>query len=831
VGHHLTYAELNAQAERMTTGLRARGIGLGSRVAICADRSTELLALMLAVMKIGASCVPLDSADSPAFLRRSARETEVSAVAVHGPTRALWKDSGVVAIDIDEVLSGRVSTQPLAALPGVTPQANAYIGVNATRSGGSRGYSLTHADLASVLLEVGQRIGMTSSDVMVAASPIGLDLGVAELLLPLVWGARVVIASGKELESPRTLAQLLKRSGATVLHAESSVWSALLQAGWSPPPGFKMLCSRGALSSAVAQQLLQHSAELWTLYGSPETGIWSALHHVEPRQNTGLIGMPIAGWSLRVTDRKGRTAEVGATGALQLIDAGGVAAPGTGDLARIRADGQLEWLGRSDRRFLHRGSLVDPASIEALLRPHPEVAEVLVADGRQAFEGRIVACVSTRDQSASSAAALIESLRAELTQALPAAMIPQVIVAGGSLPLERDGSLNWRALHSADAADRDADRPAAPLHGIEEKIAAIWSSLLGIQDIDPNANFFELGGHSLLAARMLARVDTVFGRRITLNALFRAPTIRELAQVVSQKDSREFDFRQMVRLQPNGSRPPLIAINNTGTYYPLAKSLGPDQPVISLQLFDPSVKTDAMPESLEEVAAGYVQLIQRVQPNGPYNLMGWCVAGALSFEIARQLTAADKEVTNLYLMDAWLPRYIERQPPLRRLVSDYTLRLGLILADWRMFRSGLKTFAEFLNNRNSVKALRRLWDSVRKAPLERSAELTEELSRADYDVWLLHYLQSITNKYEPGRFAGKLTLFRSELEPTGLLFDPLAGWGSYAEGGVELVMVAGDHFTMFQDPGATQIAKHITTGMTALQLKSAKAEAGSTAAP
>jgi thioesterase domain-containing protein len=216
-----------------------------------------------------------------------------------------------------------------------------------------------------------------------------------------------------------------------------------------------------------------------------------------------------------------------------------------------------------------------------------------------------------------------------------------------------------------------------------------------------------------------------------------------------------------------------------------------------------------------------------VQPNGPYNLMGWCVAGALSFEIARQLIAADKEVTNLYLMDAWLPRYIERQPPLRRLVSEYTLRLGLILADWRMFRSGRQTFADFLNNRNSVKGLRRLWDSVRKAPLEPNAQLTEELSRADYDVWLLHYLQSITNKYEPGRFPGKLILFRSELEPTGLLFDPLAGWGSYADGGVELVMVAGDHFTMFQDPGAGQIAAHITKGMTALQLKSATVEAGS----
>jgi non-ribosomal peptide synthetase component F/thioesterase domain-containing protein/acyl carrier protein len=826
-GLELTYAELNARAERLATGLRARGIGLGSRVAICADRSTHLPALLLAVMKIGASCVPLDPADSKEYLRRSAREMQVSAVAVQGgPSRGTFKDSGIVAIDIDEVLSGRGSTHPLAAPPGVTPQSNAILGVNATRSGASRGFSLTHADLATVLLDVGRRIGLTKSDVMVAASPLGLDLAVAELLLPLVAGARLVIGSAKELETPRALLHLLKRCGATVFHAEAMIWPGLLQSGWLPPPGFKMLCSRGGFTSIALQQLLQPGAEAWTLYGSPETGIWYSLHRVEPRENTGLIGTPIAGWALRVADRKGRLTELGATGALLVADAATGESQGTGDLVRLRGDGQIEWLGRSDRRFLHRGSLVDPAAIEALLRAHPQVAEVLVAEGRQNFEGQIVACVNAREPTSLSSGALLAALRGELTQALPAAMVPTVILASGALPLERDGTFNWRALSASGAADRDALRPSAPLHGIEEKLAAIWSPLLGIADIDPTANFFELGGHSLLAARMLARVETVFGRRVTLNALFRAPTIRELAQVLEQKDSREFDFRQMVRLQPNGSRPPLIAINNTGTYYALAKSLGPDQPVISLQLFDPSVKTDAMPDTLEEVAAGYVQLIQRVQPNGPYNLMGWCVAGALSFEIARQLTAANREVANLYLMDSWLPRYIARQPPLRRIVADYTLRLGLILADWRMFRARQKSFADFLNKRNSVKALRRLWNLVTRAPPETGAQLDAELSRADYDVWLLHFLQSITNKYQPGRFSGRLTLFRSEQEPTGLLFDPLAGWGPYADGGVELVMVAGDHFTMFQDPGAHQIAAHITAQMTALQLKSAKAEAG-----
>jgi len=254
----------------------------------------------------------------------------------------------------------------------------------------------------------------------------------------------------------------------------------------------------------------------------------------------------------------------------------------------------------------------------------------------------------------------------------------------------------------------------------------------------------------------------------------------------------------------------LIAINNTGTYYSLAKRLGQDQPVISLQLFDPSVKTAEMPHTLEEVAAGYVELIQRVQPDGPYNLIGWCVAGALAYEIACQLVRANKRVTSLYLMDSWIPRYIERQPLLRRLVSDYSLRWQIVRADWRLVKQKRKVVREFLNDRNGIKAFRGLWNRIcNRHDDSQDLDSRKELSREDYDKWLLQYLQSVTLAYEPGRYPGTLTLFRSLEEPTGWFFDPLAGWGAFADN-VELVMVSGDHYTMFQEAGARQMAERIT---------------------
>jgi thioesterase domain-containing protein len=202
-----------------------------------------------------------------------------------------------------------------------------------------------------------------------------------------------------------------------------------------------------------------------------------------------------------------------------------------------------------------------------------------------------------------------------------------------------------------------------------------------------------------------------------------------------------------------------------------------------------------------------VQLIRRVQPNGPYIILGWCAAGALAFEVACQLMASGQRVRHLFLMDAWVPRYIQRQPRLRGLISDNTLSWQLILADWRNYRSGRQSFADFLAHRMVVQKLKRLWSRAR--PKVEDGD-KPQMTREDYDRWLLHYMQSLTAKYEPGVYRGRLALFRSKQEPTGWFFDPNAGWGKYTTEGVRLFKVSGDHFTMFQGAGAIEMATHIT---------------------
>ena len=203
-----------------------------------------------------------------------------------------------------------------------------------------------------------------------------------------------------------------------------------------------------------------------------------------------------------------------------------------------------------------------------------------------------------------------------------------------------------------------------------------------------------------------------------------------------------------------------------------------------------------------------------MQPTGPYRIMGWCVAGALAFEIGRQLTAAGEAVADLYLIDSWVPRYISRQPLPRRWVSNFSLRMQLFYADWRKMRTGQLSFSEFADKRGSLQRLWRSWTHKRPQSWSEKHSETVDFSRENYDVWLLHYLQGLADVYQPGMYDGQLTLFRSTLEPTGWFFDPLAGWSEFARQGVALKIVTGDHHTMFQDPGAAQMAGNIAPTQT-----------------
>jgi thioesterase domain-containing protein len=191
--------------------------------------------------------------------------------------------------------------------------------------------------------------------------------------------------------------------------------------------------------------------------------------------------------------------------------------------------------------------------------------------------------------------------------------------------------------------------------------------------------------------------------------------------------------------------------------------------------------------------------------------MGWCVAGALAFEIARQLVADKQEISHLFLIDSWVPGYFTRLPKLRGFLAVYSLRAQLIVADWRRVLASEKSVGAFISQRTLFKRLKRLFTGAGSDPGvdEHGTRATPET----YDQWLLAYLQRVTNSYTPKPYNGSVTLLRSRLEPTGWFFREDAGWGEFARSGVDVQFVDGNHFTMFQEPGSHQMAGHVAAAL------------------
>lgn len=306
---------------------------------------------------------------------------------------------------------------------------------------------------------------------------------------------------------------------------------------------------------------------------------------------------------------------------------------------------------------------------------------------------------------------------------------------------------------------------------MEQKLAAIWQGLLGTVAPPPvSANFFELGGHSLLAARMLARVGAEFGKKVRLNALLNDATIAGLANLLRQEEQappqNAAEDHQIVALQPAGWRPPIIAIDNTGLFYPIAHRLGRDQPFFAVRRYDPEVPQDLPVRALEDIAADYIRIIRRVRPHGPYGLVGFCVRGSLAYEIAQQLRAAGEDVPMLAVIDTWAPGYLSRMSGMRALLAPiaYRLQLGVL----RLIGDGASLRAICAH------CIRRVGEIF---------GLTAKVETFDpRDDWFHLYIRAALLRYRPKPYEGRVLILTRDLIRTGCILDPHFGWDALLAG-------------------------------------------------
>jgi amino acid adenylation domain-containing protein len=546
----LTYAALDARANQLAHHLRGMGVRADARVAVCLERSAEMVVGLLGVLKAGAAYVPIDPAYPADRIAYMLADAGADVVLTEARLADGLPEHGarVVRVDAD---GARIAFEPShAPAVAVSPEHLAYVIYTSGSTGRPKGVMVRHGGVSSFLQTMAEAPGLASGDTLLALTTIAFDISVLELFLPLTLGARVAVASREAAADPQLLAALVAESGATVMQATPATWAMLLASGWAPRPGMRLLTGGEALPRAVADPLLAAGAELWNMYGPTETTIWSSTVRV-PAEGLIPLGGAIANTTLYVLDEGMDPAPLGVSGEL-FIGGAGVArgylgrpaltaerfvpdpfgAPGsrlyrTGDRVRRRADGALEFGGRMDFQVKLRGFRIELGEIEAALGRHPAVHEAaaLVREDRPG-DPRLVAYVTTAEGADAPGAA---ELRAHLTAGLPAYMVPSAFVVLEALPRTPNGKIDRKALPAPVDASADSERYVEPRTPAEEMLAGIFADVLKVERVGADADFFALGGHSLLATQLATRARAAFGTELPLRVVFQQPTVAGLA--------------------------------------------------------------------------------------------------------------------------------------------------------------------------------------------------------------------------------------------------------------------------------------------------------------
>ncbi|QGS82446.1 non-ribosomal peptide synthetase [Burkholderia pseudomallei] len=560
-GQRLGYAELNARANRLAHYLQARGVGPDRLVALCAERGIEMVVGLLAILKAGGAYVPLDPSHPPERLRRMLDDTNPVAVLVDDiGADALASFESHVAARSPRVHLSRDIAQWRACSPANPPTPReraarrlAYVIYTSGSSGEPKGVMNEHRGVVNRLWWMQQTYALDERDAVLQKTPFSFDVSVWEFFWPLMSGARLVIAKPEGHKDPAYLSELIDRERVTTLHFVPSMLQAFLEdEGAARGCGSvkRVMCSGEALPPSLVKRFYRclPDARLHNLYGPTEAAVdvtaWAC--DAEEGGASVPIGWPIANTRIYVLDGHGQPVPRGVAGELYI---GGVqvargylnrpeltrerfvddpfVAGGrlykTGDLARWRTDGSLEYLGRNDFQVKIRGFRIELGEIEAQLAKVAGVRETVVLardSGSPAGEKRLVAYYTGN--------ADVAALREQATRHLPAYMVPSAYVRLDAWPLTPNGKLDRRALPApADDAYARAEYEA-PQGAKEEALAAIWKDLLPVERISRHDNFFELGGHSLLVIGLSEKLRAA-GLHADVRVVYRASTLADLA--------------------------------------------------------------------------------------------------------------------------------------------------------------------------------------------------------------------------------------------------------------------------------------------------------------
>jgi len=813
----MTYGELNGRANRLAHYLRKHGVGPDVLVAVCMERSMDMVVGLLGVLKAGGAYVPLDPSypkERLAFMLDDApvaalltQTGQVEALPTHGATTIyLDSDGEVIAREREDNPSNEGSADSLA-----------YVLYTSGSTGKPKGVAMHHRPLCNLIWWQIQNATLPEGARTLQFAPLSFDVSFQEIFSTLCSGGTLVLIPEDMRRDPAELLGCLADQSVERLFLPFVALQQLAEG--ADGQGAALTSLREVITAGEQLQITRPLASLFSdlkdctlhnQYGPTESHVVTAFTLKGSPSGWSLlppIGRPIANTQIYLLDRHLNPVPIGVSGELYI--GGDALARGylnrveltaekfiadpfsndararlykTGDLARYLPDGKIEFLGRMDHQVKIRGFRVEPAEIEAVLRQHPDLRDALVV-ARQ--DGPMDRSLAAYVVPVGILAPTIGALRRFLKERLPDYMVPSAWVMLERLPLTPSGKANRLALPSPTQKGAELDKACvAPRDALELQLTHIFQDVLGVRGMGVKNDFFELGGHSLLAVRLFTQIEKACGKRLPLATLFQAPTVERLAEVLREQ-GWSAPWSPLVPIQPGGSKRPFFCVHGLGGnvlgYAALARCLGPEQPFYGLQAR--GLKPGQAPHTrVEDMAAYCLEGLQRMQPEGPYLLGGPCLGGMVALEMAHRLQAQGHEVALLALMD-----------PDSYLRSLY-------------WRNDFTLLIEDVKRGRLVRATGTLVRKVKKRIRQRKGflQIAGQLERVE----AAH--KRARHSYIPHVYSGKITFFWCEEESGMKCFtDYRASWRNLAGGGLEEHRLPGPHLTMLREPYAQVLGQKL----------------------
>jgi amino acid adenylation domain-containing protein len=834
---NLTYQQLNEKAEQLADYLIENyQIQPDTLIGISVERSLEMIIGVLGILKAGGAYVPIDPNYPPERIKFMLEDSRISVLltqsfVVHKlPLDSLENPVKVVYLDaeLDKYPSPIVNCQ----LSTVNYNNLAYVIYTSGSTGKPKGVMIEHRGLVNLILAVDEILQIQPQSRVLQFANFSFDASIWEIAPTLSAGACLYLTQKENLLPSQELIDFLTEHKITHLTIPPSVLSLLPQATL---PDLQILITAGEVCSKELVNRWAKGRSFFNGYGPTESTVCASLALCQPHDKKTLIGKPLSNLHIYILDAHNQPLPPGIPGELCIAGVGlargylhrpeltaekfiAVELFGkveqiykTGDLARWKDDGNLEYLGRIDEQVKLRGFRIELGEIESLLLRHPLVKETVVILYQSENQQSLIAYVTGIDHDFGS------DLKKYLKSSLPDYMIPAQIVVLDQLPLTPNGKIDRKALPAPNVGITGLS--VAPRNDFEAQLAKLWSTVLERQEIGIHDNFFELGGHSLLVIKLLNLIQEMFGQKLTLSSLFQNPTIAQLAEQLGNKEVQKV-HTDVLLIQPQGNAIPLFCLpgaNGHGLYFQdLAINLE-NHPVYSLETPGRN-GIDKVPKSVEIHAIQLIDLLHHQQPQGPYILTGYSSGCAVAFEMACQLEKRGEKVELLAILDAGLvthPEYLTKRTDidwiwqlLQRIEAVKGVSLGLEYADLAAQSDEQARWdlaAEFLYKKNVLPEYSSL--DLLKTNMQVMKQLT------------INYAN-----YRPShQISAPIVLFRAEEVYEVVLQEiraisnydlPDWGWQPYTENPVKVISVPGNHGRMLYEPNVKTLASHLRVMMT-----------------